>query len=284
MITDDIGIMVIRDDEAATPVSLVPGADCAVALIWPGMGARHRSMHRISLRPGMASVILQHESDSVYYVVKGAAEVVDVDDGHSLACNAGSAVHIDAGTRYQLRAGTTPATVVGGACPADPRLYEEAAPDGHPADGHAPPPPRGTKITIRRVHRDDVQPGVPLISADARLLIWPGTGANYANMNWVRLEPGESNIPHRHAESEDTIYIIEGKGTVENTDTGDVYEFGAGDAVYVSPGVRHSVRADRGVPVISVGGPAPPDWTMVRSINARDLSLPDTAGAEAEES
>lgn len=119
-------------------------------------------------------------------------------------------------------------------------------------------------MAIRRVHRDDVAPGVPQISADARLLIWPGAGAPYANMNWVRLEPGESNRPHRHAQSEDTIYILKGCGSVENLDTGTVHEFRAGDAVYVAPGVQHMVRADRGVPVISVGGPTPPDRAMLK--------------------
>jgi quercetin dioxygenase-like cupin family protein len=114
-----------------------------------------------------------------------------------------------------------------------------------------------------------------MISADARLLIWPGTGAEYANMNWVRLEPGEGNRPHSHAASEDTIYIIEGRGTVENLDSGSLHEFQAGDAVYVPPGVRHAVRADRGDVVISVGGPTPPDWAMVRAAMGPSGKVPD---------
>ena len=124
-------------------------------------------------------------------------------------------------------------------------------------------------MAIRRVHRDHVAPGMPMISADARLLIWPGTGAHYANMNWVRLEPGEGNRPHQHPESEDTIYIIEGRGTVEDLDSGTVHEFRAGDAVYVPPGVRHAVRANLGVAVISVGGPTPPDRTLLRMTTER---------------
>lgn len=277
----DPRIAVIRDDEHAVSVPLVPGADCAVALIWPGMGARHRSLHRISLAPGMATVTLKHDSDSVYYVVTGAAELIDVDAGRALGCDAGSAVHIDEGTRYQLRASLVSATVVGGACPADPRLYSGTGPGEQLTADPSPPSRRKAAMAIRRVHRDEVEPGVPLISADARLLIWPGTGARYANMNWVRLEPGESNTPHRHTYSEDSIYIVDGEGTVEDGDTGSVCEFSAGDAVYVRPGVRHAVRADRGVPVISVGGPTPPDWAMLRAAtgNEGDLSTADGAGA-----
>ncbi len=135
-------------------------------------------------------------------------------------------------------------------------------------------------MAIRRVHRDQVAPGVPLISADARLLIWPGTGAPYANMNWVRLEPGEANQPHRHAQSEDTIYILEGCGTVANLDTGTVHEFRAGDAVYVAPGVRHAVRADRGVPVVSVGGPTPPDRAMLKHAPAAQDAPPGEGGLQ----
>lgn len=270
-------VIVVRDEEGAVPVRLVPGADCAVALVWPGMGARFRSLHRVSLQPGVASLVLQHESDAVYYVVEGVAQLADPDTDEVLTCDAGSAVHIDAGTHYQFQAQSASATIVGGACPADLRLYEE---DGRRETRSALPVARQRKVSagIKRVHRDEVQPSVPLISADARLLIWPGTGARYANMNWVRLEPGESNVPHRHTESEDTIYIVSGEGTVENYDRDEIHQFRAGDAVYVAPGIRHAVRADRGVPVISVGGPTPPDWGILRSSDTQMASRP--AGAD----
>jgi mannose-6-phosphate isomerase-like protein (cupin superfamily) len=58
-------------------------------------------------------------------------------------------------------------------------------------------------------------------------------------------------------------------------------EFRAGDAAYVNPGVRHTVRADRGVPVISVDGPTPPDRALLRASTAHHLSLTDAGQAEA---
>jgi mannose-6-phosphate isomerase-like protein (cupin superfamily) len=122
------GVVIVRGDDAV-PVPLLPGAGSAMALIWPGMGARYRSMHRLAFQPGTASIVLRHESDAVYYVVDGAAEFVDVDTGEASPCDAGTAVHIDAGTRYQLRATSGPATVVGGPCPADPSIYPAAAAD-----------------------------------------------------------------------------------------------------------------------------------------------------------
>jgi quercetin dioxygenase-like cupin family protein len=102
-----------------------------------------------------------------------------------------------------------------------------------------------------------------MISSDARLVVFPGVGAESANMNYVRLEPGEENVPHVHPESEDTIFILAGKGTVCDHDSGVVQEFEAGDVIHVPIGRKHAVRADRGAEVVSVGGPCPPDRGML---------------------
>lgn len=123
-------------------------------------------------------------------------------------------------------------------------------------------------MAIRVFHKD--RPGVmlPIISKDARLVVWPGVGARIANMNYVRMEPGEANVPHIHAESEDTIYILEGEGTVSDFDHDLKLNFQAGDVIHVPPGVRHAVAADRGVMVVSVGGPCPADHAMLKAVGA----------------
>ena len=41
--------------------------------------------------------------------------------------------------------------------------------------------------------------------------MWPGVDAWDANMNYVYMRAGEENRPHAHAESEDTIFILEGE-------------------------------------------------------------------------
>lgn len=117
---------------------------------------------------------------------------------------------------------------------------------------------------IKVFHRDEPDLYMPMISKDARLVIWPGVGAETANMNYVVLEPGEMNVPHAHTESEDTIFIIEGKGSVADLDNDSVLEFTAGDAVHVPPGVRHAVRADRNSRIVSIGGPCPPDYELLK--------------------
>lgn len=119
-------------------------------------------------------------------------------------------------------------------------------------------------MAIRVFHRDNPDIRLPLISKDARFVVWYGNGAKTANMNYVVLEPGEANVPHIHRESEDTIFILKGAGTVEDCDTGEVLEFHEGQAIHVPVGIKHAVRADRGVGVVSVGGPCPADTDILR--------------------
>src|SRR5258708_32202723 len=110
---------------------------------------------------------------------------------------------------------------------------------------------------MRIFHRDDPSLRVPLISKDARFVVWPGVGGLNANMNYVVLEPGEANVPHIHSISEDTIFILEGKGTIRDYTNNLELPFHAGCAVHVPVGVKHAVAADQGVTVVSVGGPRP---------------------------
>lgn len=123
-------------------------------------------------------------------------------------------------------------------------------------------------MAIRVFHRDKPDRMMPIISRDARLVVWPGVGAMTANMNYVRMEPGEANVPHIHVESEDTIFILEGHGTVEDFDNGTKLPFHTGQAIHVPVGVKHAVAADQGVRVVSTGGPCPPDFRMLKAMGA----------------
>lgn len=120
-------------------------------------------------------------------------------------------------------------------------------------------------MAIKVFHRDEPDVYLPMISKDARLVVWPGVGAQVANMNYVVLEPGEANDPHAHPESEDTIFILEGRGSVADLDNDAVLEFEAGDAIHVPAGVRHAVRADRDSRIVSVGGPCPADAYLLKA-------------------
>jgi len=120
-------------------------------------------------------------------------------------------------------------------------------------------------VALRVFHRDEAETRLPMIARDARLVVWPGVGAWEANMNYVRMQPGEENAPHAHAQSEDTIFILAGEGTIRDLTNDVSHHFRAGQVVHVPPGVRHQVCGDRGVLVESVGGPCPADAAGLRA-------------------
>lgn len=123
-------------------------------------------------------------------------------------------------------------------------------------------------MAIKVFHRDRPDLMLPMISSDARLIVWPRHGAWTAPMNHVRLEPGEENVPHAHANEEDAIYILEGRGSIDDVTNGVTLEFEAGQVVFVPPGIVHKVKADRGSHVVSAGGPAPADLAMLERVGA----------------
>jgi quercetin dioxygenase-like cupin family protein len=123
-------------------------------------------------------------------------------------------------------------------------------------------------MAIRVFHRDEPQLMLPMIASDARLIVWPGSGSQTANMNYVDMQPGESNVPHAHPKSEDTIFILDGEGTVEDVANRQKLDIRAGQVVHVPPGVVHAVRADKGVHIESVGGPSPADLQMLSKMGA----------------
>lgn len=123
-------------------------------------------------------------------------------------------------------------------------------------------------MAIRLFDRENPSLRLPLISKDARFVIWPGVGAWEANLNFVKLEPGEANVPHIHTLSEDTIFILEGEGTIFDYTNDISLPFHAGCIVHVPVGVKHAVKADRGVGIVSVGGPAPADVPLLKAVGA----------------
>jgi quercetin dioxygenase-like cupin family protein len=120
-------------------------------------------------------------------------------------------------------------------------------------------------VAVRVFHRDEPDERMPMIASDARLVVWPGVGAERANMNYVRMQPGEANVPHVHRRSEDTIFVLAGRGTVADLDNGAELEFEAGEVIHVPAGVEHQVRGDRGAEIVSVGGPCPADFDLLRA-------------------
>lgn len=128
-------------------------------------------------------------------------------------------------------------------------------------------------MAIRVFHVDEPDRMVPMIARDARLVVWPRRGSQIANMNYVDMQPGEQNIPHVHEGSEDTIFVLDGRGTIEDITNECELEFETGDAVHVPVGIWHAVKANRDSRIESCGGPTPTDWNMMLRVAAYDAEL-----------
>ncbi|HEY7632660.1 MAG TPA: cupin domain-containing protein [Thermoleophilaceae bacterium] len=250
------GVQVLGPDGPS--IDLVEGEGSARALVWPDVGAEFRSMHLILLGAGARTRRQRHQDEAVYYVLGGSGSVA----GEQL--EEGSMVHVAAGAAYVFEAGADGLELIGGPSPPDAGVYE-----GVDADGENEADPGA----IRIFHRDNPDVMLPMIASDARLVVWLGVGARNANMNYVSMQPGEENVPHAHADSEDTIYIVSGCGTVEDLTHGFALEFEAGQAIQVPPGIQHRVKADRGSPVVSVGGPCPADVGMLKAAGVLPADL-----------
>jgi quercetin dioxygenase-like cupin family protein len=273
MFEPGIGIVSLRGSGPALPI--VEGPDgSARAVIWPGSGAVERSIALITLASSSQTVWLEHPGEAVYYVMRGSGSVRgDAADGDRTLVE-GSIVHIGPRTGYRLIAGMDGLELFGGPCPADPALYDTRGLTHEPGDR----PVRTADATaINVLHRDRPAFMLPLISSDARMIAWPGMGAWTATMNYVTMQPGEENTAHTHQNSEDTIVILEGCGSIDDLTNRITHEFAAGDVIHIPVGVRHAVRANRGEPVVSAGGPCPADMPFLRRCGAVIPEPGDTA-------
>ena len=117
---DEIRVLRVDRDYVA-----LPGPGEVRAIVWPGMGARHRTMHYVRLAPGEASPEWRHPGEAVYYVLSGSGWFEDRTAGTRHEVIAGLIVHVASGTAYVMTARESLACV-GGPCPPDPALYAEA--------------------------------------------------------------------------------------------------------------------------------------------------------------
>ena len=117
-------VRVLDGGEVSPELPIVESGGRARAVVWPGVGAMHRSMHVVELERGGITKPLSHPSDAVYHLCEGSATVTDPDSGDSFDVGVGAMLHIDAGTAYRIAAGADGALLVGGPCPPDAALYQ----------------------------------------------------------------------------------------------------------------------------------------------------------------
>ncbi|MDR7481424.1 MAG: cupin domain-containing protein [Armatimonadota bacterium] len=266
-------IRVVCLDDAAVDLPLATGGGRVRALLRPEVGARERALLYIELPAAATSAILRHPAEAAYFVVRGAGAVVER-DRPARPVREAQMVYVPAGLAYQL---VGPAVFAGGPCPPDPALASpptpagagdptpDAGPAGVPAGAGEDAPGEGGPSAVRIF--DPMRHGVPMpmIARRSWLVIGPHTGARYAVMNLVELEPGEMNTPHVHPASEDSLFVLRGSGWAHNLDTGERLALHAACALVVPPGVRHAVEAGP-AGLHSIGGPVPPDVGMLEAM------------------
>jgi len=119
--------VVVLDADVGPSLPIVEGDGTAHAIVWPGMGAEARSLHRIRLGVGARTIEMRHEGEAVYFVREGVAVVRDADAGETHEVRSGRMFFIDPGTRYAIHADGDRVDVLGGPSPPDRSLYEGLA-------------------------------------------------------------------------------------------------------------------------------------------------------------
>lgn len=119
--TEEIQVVALDQGPA---LEIVEGEGRAHAVIWPGMGARLRSIHRIELAAGSRTIPMRHPSEAVYYVMGGGGEILDISESTTEPLRTGAMAHIDPNTPYRFVAGDEGLSLVGGPSPPDPAIYE----------------------------------------------------------------------------------------------------------------------------------------------------------------
>ena len=240
------------DAELGPELAIVDRGGSARAVIWPGMGAELRSLHRISLQAMGRTKQLAHPSEAVYYVISGSGAICKDPESPQEALVEGSMVHVDSGPPTR----SVPAR----------RGWSWSAARRRPTQPSTSRLGGDDDVAFRVFHRDEPDQLLPMIASDARLIVWPGTGSETANMNYVRMQPGEENVPHRHRPSARTrSSSSRARARSPTSATTRCSSSRPAQVIHVPPGVEHQVRGDRGAEIVSVGGPSPADKALLRA-------------------
>lgn len=120
-------VQVLSCNQKCPRLPLVDGGGEVRAVVWPGVGADMRSMHRFTLEAGAKTIQQSHPMEAVYYVMAGSGSAIDPAGGAPGPIVEGSMVHVEPGTAYRFEAGPDGLVLLGGPCPIDPALYAHLA-------------------------------------------------------------------------------------------------------------------------------------------------------------
>ncbi len=87
---------------------------------------------------------------------------------------------------------------------------------------------------------DEVTPFITKDGSEIReLLAYRNSCIRNQSLAEARLPPGAATTPHRHVETEEIYYILQGEGRMRVGD--DERRVGPGDAIAIPPGAKHTL-------------------------------------------
>jgi quercetin dioxygenase-like cupin family protein len=104
---------------------------------------------------------------------------------------------------------------------------------------------------------------IPLVEGvgSAKVVIWPGMGANFRTLQIITLGEHAKTVPLRHPGSDAAYYVIKGQGKVFDTETGESQELIEGGMVHIDANDGYQfIASSSGMRIL--GGPCPADASL----------------------
>lgn len=110
-------------------------------------------------------------------------------------------------------------------------------------------------------------PEIPIIdgAGNAKVVLWPGNGAEFRTMHIIRLEGGAATIALSHP-SDCVYYVAEGGGAVVDLATGERSPVVEGSMVHIDKGDGYRLEAEAAGGMTVLGGPCPADPALYAAL------------------
>lgn len=116
-------------------------------------------------------------------------------------------------------------------------------------------------------------PEIPLVDGkgNAKVVLWPGNGAEFRSIQLFTLEKGDRLIPLKHV-NDCVYYVIEGTGFVESLPDNETQNLIEGSILHIDANDEYRILAgDNGIRFL--GGPCPPDNALYANLSAAGRSF-----------
>lgn len=104
---------------------------------------------------------------------------------------------------------------------------------------------------------------IPIVEGDgnAKVVIWPGMGAQYRTFQVVTLGANSKTVQLCHPASDAAYYVLKGQGRIVDLGTGETNDLSEGGMVHIDANDRYQfVASPDGMRIL--GGPCPADPSL----------------------